>query len=68
MAYEKGGIPSDQTVGLNPLLVIPAAYLLIKGLPEKPGPVKSFTDPGFEVDQIHRKYLEMQKRKEADRY
>lgn len=56
-AYEKGGIPSDQIVGLNPLLLIPAAYMLIKGFPEKPGPMNSSLTPE-EVDQIHRKYLE----------
>ena len=65
MAYERGGIPSEQTVALSPLLVIPAAYLLIKGFPEKPGPIKSNLT-GFEVDEIHRKYLEMHKvRKEV---
>lgn len=57
MAYERGGIPSDQTLALSPLLVVPAAYMLIKGFPEKPGPVKSNLT-GFEVDQIHQKYLE----------
>jgi hypothetical protein len=39
-AYEKGSIPSDKIVGLSPLLLIPAAYLLIHGLPEKPPPPK----------------------------
>jgi hypothetical protein len=39
-AYEKGGIPSDKILGLSPLLLIPAAYLLIHGLPEKPEPPK----------------------------
>lgn len=57
MAYEKGGIPSEQTVALNPFIIIPAAYLLIKGFPEKPSPMKSTLTPA-EVDQIHRKYLE----------
>lgn len=35
-AYERGEIPSDQIAGLNPLLLLPAAYLLMHGLPEKP--------------------------------
>ena len=35
-AYEKGGIPSDRIVGLNPFMLLPAAYLLINGLPEQP--------------------------------
>jgi len=60
MAYERGGIPSEQTLALSPLLLVPAAYLLIKGMPEKPGPVKSNLT-GFEVDQIHQKYLERHK-------
>lgn len=56
-AYEKGGIPSDKMVGLSPFLLVPAAYLLIHGLPESPPPLK----PGLskrELDQIFRKYLE----------
>lgn len=57
MAYEKGGIPSDQIVALNPFILVPAVYLLIKGLPEKPAPMKSLLTP-YEIDQIHRKYLE----------
>jgi hypothetical protein len=57
MAYEKGGIPSDQTVAISPFLIIPAAYLLIKGLPEKPAAMKS-TLSTAEVDEIHRRYLE----------
>ena len=65
MAYEKGGIPSDQTVALNPFILIPAAYLLIKGLPEKPLPMKSVLTPA-EVDQIHRKYLESKRKQSGD--
>lgn len=57
MAYEKGGIPSDQTVALSPFLIVPAVYLLIRGFPEKPSPMKSTLTPA-EVDQIHRRYLE----------
>ena len=56
-AYERGGIPSDKMVGISPLLLVPAAYLLIHGLPEKPSPLKpQLTDR--DLDQIHRKYLE----------
>jgi len=57
MAFERGGIPSEQTFALSPFMLIPAAYLLINGFPEKPPSVKSTLTP-FEVDQIHRKYLE----------
>ena len=63
MAFERGGIPSDQIAGLNPLLIVPAAWLLIKGLPEKPSPMKSQLTPS-EVDEIHRIYLERNRRKE----
>ncbi len=56
-ASEKGTIPSDRMVGLSPLLLIPAAYLLINGLPEKPAPMKSNLTRQ-ELDQIHKKYLE----------
>jgi hypothetical protein len=44
-------------VGLSPLLLIPAAYLLINGLPEKTAPMKSNLTRQ-ELDQIHKKYLE----------
>lgn len=62
MAYEKGGIPSEQTLALSPFLIVPAVYLLMKGMPEKPVPMKS-TLTGYEVDQIHRRYLETKKLK-----
>ena len=56
-AYERGGIPSDKIVGINPLLLLPATYLLIKGLPEQPAPfVPQLTEQ--EVELIHKKYLE----------
>jgi hypothetical protein len=62
-AYERGGIPSDKILGLSPLLLIPAAYLLIKGVPEKPPPIKSQLSDQ-EIDQIHKKYIEtLQRRK-----
>jgi hypothetical protein len=49
-------------VGISPLLLIPAAYLLIHGLPEKPAPLKQqLTDQ--EVDQIHIKYMEILKQR-----
>ncbi len=56
-AYEKGGIPSDMISGINPFLLIPAAYLLIHGLPERPAPMeKKLTNQ--EIEQINQKYLE----------
>jgi hypothetical protein len=61
-AYERGGIPSDKMLGLSPFLLIPAAYLLIYGLPEKPAPLKpQITDQ--DVYQINRKYLETLKQR-----
>jgi hypothetical protein len=61
-AYEKGGIPSDRIAGISPLLLIPAAYLLIHGLPEKPPAMRpQMTDQ--EVSEVHRKYLETHSQK-----
>ena len=60
-AFEKGGIPSNNMVGLNALLLIPAAaYLFLNGLPENAAPYKpQLTDQ--EVEQVHKKYLETRK-------
>jgi hypothetical protein len=60
-AFEKGGIPSDRIVGFNPLLIAPAVYLLIKGLPEEPAPFRPELT-NHEIDQIHKKYLETLKK------
>ncbi len=56
LAYSKGGIPPDQMVALSPLLLIPAAYLLIHGLPEKP-PQYSQTLTDDELKQIEQEYF-----------
>jgi len=61
-AYEKGGIPSDQIVGISPLLLIPAAYLLIKGIQEKPAPLSPQLNDS-DIDQIQKKYLETLKQR-----
>jgi hypothetical protein len=61
-AYEKGGIPSDNIVGLSPFLLIPAAYLLIHGLPEKPVPMKSELTKS-DIDKIQKKYFETLKQR-----
>jgi hypothetical protein len=56
-AFEKGGIPSDRIVGISPLLILPAAYLLIHGSPEKPPAFEQeLTDQ--ELELIREKYLE----------
>jgi hypothetical protein len=62
-AYERGGIPSDKIAGISPLLLIPAAYMLIKGVPEKPEPFRQELT-NEEVDQINKKYLEILRKKE----
>jgi hypothetical protein len=56
-AYEKGGIPSDKMVGLSPFMLLPAAYLLLHGLPEKPPALKPDISD-YELDQLNRKFLE----------
>jgi hypothetical protein len=56
-AYSKGQIPSDRIIGISPLLLVPAAYLLMNGLPGKPEPLQPYLTEQ-EVNQIHRKYLE----------
>jgi hypothetical protein len=57
-AYEKGGIPSDAIAGFSPLILIPAVYMLLHGMPEKP--------PSFdrklnqqEIEQIRKAYTDM---------
>ncbi|MCE5346430.1 MAG: hypothetical protein LLG13_09105 [Bacteroidales bacterium] len=61
-AYERGGIPSEKIVSISPLLLIPAAYLLLKGLPGQPEQMNPHLT-NQEVDQIHKKYIETQNRK-----
>jgi hypothetical protein len=57
-AFEKGGIPSNNMVGLNALLLIPAAaYLFMKGMPENVPPFKPELTEN-DIAQIHKKYLE----------
>jgi hypothetical protein len=61
-AFEKGGIPSDKILGLSPFMLIPAAYLLIHGLPEPPVPFKpDLTD--YEINQLQKKYFETLKQR-----
>ncbi|MDQ1332590.1 MAG: hypothetical protein QG576_625 [Bacteroidota bacterium] len=56
-AYSKGQIPSDRIVGISPLLLVPAAYLLMNGLPGKPESLQPHLTEQ-EVNQIHKKYVE----------
>jgi hypothetical protein len=56
-AREKGQVPSDQMVSISPFTIIPLAYMLLKGFPEKPSPyIPNLTEE--ELNQIHKKYLE----------
>jgi hypothetical protein len=57
-AFEKGGIPSDKMIGLNPLLLIPAAYMLLHGRPETPPPPKPQISQK-EIDEIKQRYNEI---------
>ena len=60
-AYEKGGIPSDRIAGISPLLLIPAAYLLLHGLPEGPAPPSSWIS-NKELEDLNRIYLDSLRR------
>ena len=61
-AYEKGQISSDRIVGFSPLLIIPATYVLLKGVPGKSPSFKpDLTNQ--EVEQINMKYLESLKQR-----
>lgn len=62
-AYERGGIPSDMIVGISPLLLVPAAYLLIKGPPDKPAPFDPPQISDQEIEQVHKKYIETMRQK-----
>ncbi len=62
-AFSRGGIPSDKIIGLSPLLLVPAAYMLLKGPPKLPATVKPvFSD--YELEQIQKKYLEIRRQRE----
>lgn len=59
-AYERGGIPSDRIAGLSPFMLLPAAYLLINGFPERPSPLRPDISDR-ELDEIMKRYLERSK-------
>ena len=62
-AFEKGGIPSDKMIGLSPLMLLPAAYLLIHGMPEVPPPPKAQITTK-DLDELLKRYKEsLQNRK-----
>jgi len=57
-AFEKGGIPSDKIAGISPLLLIPAAYLLIHGLPPEVQPPPEPRITSKDLEELNKKYLE----------
>jgi hypothetical protein len=61
-AIERGGIPSDKMVALSPLLLIPAAYLLLHGIPEPPPPPKQEIS-SKDMDELTKRYLEIVRNK-----
>lgn len=61
-AFERGGIPSDKILGLSPLMLLPAAYLLLHGMPERAAPLTPQLS-GSDIDQIQKKYLETLKQR-----
>jgi hypothetical protein len=60
-AYEKGGIASDKSIALNPFLLIPAAYMLLKGRPETPSPPEPRITQK-DIDDLNRTLLQMRKK------
>lgn len=57
-AFEKGEIPSDRIAGISPFMLIPAAYLLIHGLPEVPALPKPQIS-AKDLDELQKKYQEL---------
>jgi hypothetical protein len=57
-AFERGTIPSDRILGLSPFLIVPAAYLLIYGVPEIPPPPKAQIT-SKDLSELRIKYLEL---------
>ncbi|MFN8239894.1 MAG: hypothetical protein U0X39_03980 [Bacteroidales bacterium] len=64
-AYEKGGIPSDKIAGISPLLIVPAAYLLLHSPPEQKNNPPEVTLSNREIEDLNKLYNDIQKRKQA---
>jgi hypothetical protein len=56
-AFERGGIPSERILGLSPFILVPAAFLLIEGVPQIPPPPKAQIS-AKDMDDLRKKYLE----------
>lgn len=61
-AYEKGGIASEKSIALNPFVLIPAAYLLLKGLPDAPTPPEPRISQK-DLDDLNKTFMQMRKGK-----
>jgi hypothetical protein len=61
-AYEKGGIASEKSIALNPFILIPAAYMLLKGLPETPAPPEPRISQK-DLDELNKTFMQMRKSK-----
>jgi hypothetical protein len=57
-AFEKGGIPSDRILGVNPFILLPAAYLLLHGRPETP-PAPKPQISTKDMEEIKKRYQEI---------
>lgn len=61
-AYEKGGIASEKSIALNPFILIPAAYMLLKGRPEVPTPPEPRITQK-DLDDLNKTFMQMRKDK-----
>ncbi len=64
-AYEKGGIPSDKMISLNPITFIPGViYIIAKGLPERPeSPMPSIKPSEFQkMKELYRQNMERRRK------
>jgi hypothetical protein len=61
-AYEKGGIASEKSIALNPFILIPAAYMLLHGLPEAPAPPEPRISQK-DLDDLNKTFMQMRKSK-----
>jgi hypothetical protein len=56
-AYTRGQVPYDRIAGLNPLILIPAVYMLMKGFPGKQPPFKPHLED-HEIFLIRERYMQ----------
>ena len=61
-AYEKGGIASEKSIALNPFILIPAAYMLLHGLPDAPAPPAPRISQK-DLDDLNKIFMQMRKGK-----